>query len=550
MNLTRGQHLLGKILGTCVLEKLLGHGGSSAVFLAQQHNPDRKVAVKVFLPRPNMNAQMRRDFHQRFIHEAEVACQLDHPNIMPVYSYGEQDSIPYIIMPYMSGGTLSEYITKHGALSLQDALWYLQQIASALDYSHEHHCVHCDVKPANILLDSDGHIVLSDFGIAHIAQSNDNATPMSNPNALRGTPDFISPEQAMGYAIDGRSDIYSLGVTLYYLLANKLPFKADSTLALALLHLNETAPSLALIRADVTPAIDEVIHKALAKSPEQRFQSAGAFCAAFAEAVHAAEAVPVTGKSARVLAHQASLLGSMACGPPIRRSRVWMTGGALLWLAAIVTLFSVGYMIAPIVLGHAYVKTSVTAQSSATDDDPSGDLLTDHDDWPESRSFFYDDQQKQYHILNTSLERVPLRAIYQNHEYSDFQMTVTMAEIHSPNNSGDYYGIVFRSAPDQSRYYLFEVRSSGGGQYTFWRSDNQWVTSGPLPSLALSTGKSNTITIEARGNTFTFSVNQHRIGKTFRDPSEVPLLTGEIGLCVEEEGTEIAFSDLYITALK
>ena len=549
MTVTRGQHLLGKMLGACVLEKLLGYGGSSAVFLAQQHNPDRKVAVKVFLPRPNMNAQMQKDFYQRFLHEAEVACQLDHPNIMPVYSYGEQDGLPYIIMPYMSGGTLSEYIAKYGALSLQDALWYLQQIASALDYSHEHHCVHCDVKPANILLDSNGHIVLSDFGIAYIAQSDEGSTPVRNPDALRGTPDFISPEQAMGYAIDGRSDIYSLGVTLYYLLAKNLPFKADSTLALALLHIHEIAPSLALIRADVSPAIDEIIHKALAKSPEQRFQSTGAFFAAFAEAVNAAEALPVTGKNARILAHQTSLLSNMACGPPgTGRSRTRIAGGALLWLVAIVVLFSGGYMMAPIVLGHGYVETSVTPEKLATN--TSGDLLTDHDDWPESRTFFYNEQQKQYHILNTSLERVPLRAIYQNHKYSDFYMTVTMSEIHSPNNSSDYYGIVFRSAPDQSRYYLFEVRSSGGGQYTLWRSDNQWMTSGALPPLAMYTGKRNTVTIEARGNTFSFTINKHKIGKTFSDPSKSPLLTGEIGLCVEEEGTEIAFSDLYITPLK
>lgn len=549
MAATRGQHLLGKTLGGCVLEKLLGYGGSSAVFLAQQDKADRKVAVKVFLPRPNMNAQMQKDFHQRFMHEAEVASRLDHPNIMPVYSYGEQDGIPYIIMPYMSGGTLSDYITKHGALSLQDALWYLQQIASALDYSHQQRCVHCDVKPANILLDSDGHAVLSDFGIAHIAQNNEDAIPLSNPNALRGTPDFISPEQAMGHAIDGRSDIYSLGVTLYYLLANKLPFQADSTLALALQHLNETAPSLALIRADVSPAIDEVIHKALAKSPEMRFQSAGTFCTAFAETVHAAEAVPVPGKSARILAHKASLLRSTVRRPATNRFRAWMAGGALLWLAVTVVLFSIGYTMAPIVLGHAYQKTSATPQVSVTDETSGDDLLTDHDDWPASRTFFYDDQQKQYHILNTSLERVPLRAIYQNHEYGDFQMTVTMAELHSPNNSGDYYGIVFRSAPDESRYYLFEVRSAGGGQYTFWRSDNQWGTSGALPSLALNMGQSNTITIEAHGNTFAFSVNQHKIGKTFRDPSNVPLRTGEIGLCVEEEGAEVAFSDLYISPL-
>ena len=104
----RGQHLLGKELGSCLLEQLLGYGGSSAVFLAQQHTPQRKVAVKVFLPRSNLDLQMQRSFYTRFLHEAEAASELDYPTILPIYAYGEQDSLPYIVMPYMQGGTLAE----------------------------------------------------------------------------------------------------------------------------------------------------------------------------------------------------------------------------------------------------------------------------------------------------------------------------------------------------------------------------------------------------------------------------------------------------------
>ncbi len=107
MAVTRGQHLIGKRLGSCTLERLLGYGGSSAVFLAQEYDPERKVAVKVFMPRMGLNSQMQRDFYRRFLREAEAASKLDHPNILPVYSYGEEDGLPYIIMPYMSGGTLA-----------------------------------------------------------------------------------------------------------------------------------------------------------------------------------------------------------------------------------------------------------------------------------------------------------------------------------------------------------------------------------------------------------------------------------------------------------
>ena len=153
MSTIRGQQLIGKELGSCILEKLLGYGGSSAVFLAQQQTPQRKVAVKVFLPRTSMDTQMQRNFYTRFLHEAEAASELDYPTILPIYAYGEQDGLPYIVMPYMPGGTLADYVEKHGPLSLDEAQLYLEQLASALDYAHAHSCVHCDVKPANILLD-------------------------------------------------------------------------------------------------------------------------------------------------------------------------------------------------------------------------------------------------------------------------------------------------------------------------------------------------------------------------------------------------------------
>src|SRR5205085_97413 len=204
------------------------------------------------------------------------------------YAYGEQNGLPYIIMPYMEGGTLSEYITTHGCFSLDEACWYLEQIASALDYAHqEYGYVHCDVKPANILLDGDDNAMLTDFGIIHMMHP-ESATGTSQhkpPQMLMGTPVYISPEQALGQPLDGRSDIYSLGITLFYLLTGRLPFIADSTIAVALLQVHEAPPALSLLRADISPFTDSVIQKALAKRPEQRFQTAGEFSAAFAQAI-------------------------------------------------------------------------------------------------------------------------------------------------------------------------------------------------------------------------------------------------------------------------
>ena len=206
MTSPKGQHLIGKVLGSCVLERLLGYGGSSAVFLARQQSPERKVAVKVFLPRTTMEVRVQRDFYRRFLREAEAASKLSHPNILPIYAYGEQDGLPYIVMPYMPGGTLSEYMSQRGPLSLEEAQWYLEQLAAALDYAHDQGCVHCDVKPANILLDSEGLVMLSDFGIARLAQT-DSATGqkiVKMPDVVMGTPAYISPEQALGQPLDGR----------------------------------------------------------------------------------------------------------------------------------------------------------------------------------------------------------------------------------------------------------------------------------------------------------------------------------------------------------
>src|SRR5712691_3993491 len=190
MSTNRGQHLIGQVIGSYILEKPLGYGGSSAVFLAQNRLTYEKVAVKVFLPRSTMDKQAQKNFYQRFLREAEATSELDHPNILSIYSYGQYNGLPYIVMPYMSGGTLSEYVTRYGPLSLSQAQQYFEHIASALDYAHENGRVHCDVKPANILLDSNDQVVLSDFGIVQLMRPDGKSaeSSMKSPDTLMGTP--------------------------------------------------------------------------------------------------------------------------------------------------------------------------------------------------------------------------------------------------------------------------------------------------------------------------------------------------------------------------
>jgi len=561
MSTTRGQYLIGKTLGSCVIEKLLGYGGTSAVFLAQQRTPERKVAIKVFLPRSNLSVQMQKDFYSRFLREAESASALDHPNILPIYSYGEQDGLPYIIMPYMEGGTLGEYVAAHGCLSLNEAQWYLEQIASALDYAHKQGCVHCDVKPANILLDSDGSVLLSDFGIAHMMQPDiASGQPLTkSPGTLMGTPDYISPEQALGLPLDGRSDIYSLGITLFYLLTARLPFRADSTIAVALLQVHEAPPALSLLRADISPYTDSVIQKALSKRPEARFQTAGEFSAAFAYAINTAGKVyhiDPDHKPPVILDEPATNLSSgrkraLSSLKPVVRVRPISRGSSKLLriIIASVLLLAVaagaaiagGVITSHIANGTSGAHVQATVPANAVADD-----LTNTNDWPTGGTFFFIDQQ--YHIQNKSPHNVAL-AFYANHLYTNFRLTVTMSEIHGTLDGADYYGVAFRGDADQSHYYLFEVVAWGGGQYQFLRYDGDahWKTlaGGPASSMLATFGKDNTITVLANGNTFSFLINGKPVGPAITDSSPSALSTGEVGFSVEEEGAEIVFSHLY-----
>jgi serine/threonine protein kinase len=544
---TKGQHLIGKVVGMCILEKTLGYGGSSAVFLAQQNSPRRKVAVKVFLPSPHMNIYMQREFYRRFLCEAEAASKLNHTHILPIYSYGEQDGLPYIVMPYMEGGTLAEYMSKRDPLSLEEAQWYLDQIASALDYAHAEGYIHCDVKPSNILLDDDGYAMLSDFGIARLSQLRGETTEAVLPtvrDAVIGTPDYISPEQALGNSLDGRSDIYSLGVMLFYLLTKRLPFKADSSIALALQHVHELPPSPSSLRAELTPAVDRVTLKALAKDPAKRYQTAQQFSKAFAESTQiAVEAEPFVPKLVQKTQSKHDVLGTGA--------HLWASTGKLTRLiavtAAILLLIS-GYLVTANIIAPSTEQTPIHTQNNTASSLRGGtlDRLANPDDWPISSTFFYTGQHYQYHILNASARSVAL-ALYEGQQFENFHLSVTMTQVRVAQADRDYYGVVFRCAPDQSHYYLFEIVPTG--QYDFMRYDGYWtnLVNGWTPELTI--GKSNTVTIEANGNTFIFSVNGKTVGAPVKDASSALLSAGQVGLYVENQGVEIAFSHLYIETL-
>lgn len=275
--------LPGQMLGSYRIISQIGEGGMATVYKAYQASMDRNVAIKV-LPTHLAN---NKEFAGRFQQEARIIANLEHPHILPVFDSGESDGISYLVMRYLEAGTLKEKIESR-PLSLSEIDRIFTQLAEALNYAHDRGVIHRDLKPSNALIDSQGNLFLTDFGIAKLLE---NTSHFTKTDTVMGTPAYISPEQAQGQTVDKRSDIYSLGIILYEMVTGRVPFMADTPLAVIYKHVNAPLPPPSTIKKDIPPQIEQVILKALAKSPEDRFGSATEFVAAWKRALSAGETV-------------------------------------------------------------------------------------------------------------------------------------------------------------------------------------------------------------------------------------------------------------------
>ncbi len=253
----------------------------ASVFKAYQPTLDRYVAIKV-LP-----AYHARDpiFVKRFTQEARSVAKLAHPNIVQIHDFGEQDNITYIVMEFVEGGTLKDRL-KERPLTVPEAVDFVIQAAEGLGCAHSHGIIHRDVKPANMLLRKDGHLLLSDFGIAKILEGTVNLTRVGTGI---GTPQYMSPEQGTGQPVDRRSDIYSLGIVLYHALTGRVPFTADSPLSITVKHLNEPIPVENLRAKGVPLPIEQVLLKMTAKAPADRYQTTDELIEALTRALTASQ---------------------------------------------------------------------------------------------------------------------------------------------------------------------------------------------------------------------------------------------------------------------
>jgi beta-lactam-binding protein with PASTA domain/predicted Ser/Thr protein kinase len=332
----------------------LGAGGMADVYLAEDQELGRRVAIKILNGRHANDDQ----FIERFRREAKNAAALNHPNIVSIYDRGEAEDTYYIAMEFLDGRTLKELIVTRGKAPVNVTIEYASQILSALRFAHRHGIVHRDIKPHNVLVDAEGRVKVTDFGIARAGTSQ-----MTEAGSIVGTAQYLSPEQARGGEVDQRSDLYSLGVVLYELLTGKTPFDGETPVEIAMKHLSNAPKPPSELRSDIPRELDMVVMRALAKDPDDRYQSADEMEADLERVARGAPVARTTSDSAtRVLAVPppmpadptsatiiAPVRGSAAAPPAVEDEELDGRGGPERpiwpWLVAI------GFVIAAVVAG-------------------------------------------------------------------------------------------------------------------------------------------------------------------------------------------------------
>jgi serine/threonine-protein kinase len=355
-----GPDLTGRTVGDFHILRRLGQGGMGQVYLAEQVSLKRKVALKVLRP----DLARHETSLARFKAEAEAVAKATHANIVQVYFIGDVDGLPFMALEYVEGKNLREYLAKKGSLDLPLALSIMRQVAAALVRAGELGIVHRDIKPDNILLTRKGEAKVADFGLSRV-QAGAGALHLTQSGVTMGTPLYMAPEQAEGKEVDGRTDIYSFGVTCYHMLAGEPPFRGATAVEVALQHVTGKVPPLSEARPDLPPAVCTLVHRMMARNPEDRYQTARDVLrdiAKLREGMTGAVPVLASGSSGEVVRTQIAGVGALPASlpgtgtsaapaatvaavevPPPPRRRVWV---AALFALSVVLAAVVGVAVA------------------------------------------------------------------------------------------------------------------------------------------------------------------------------------------------------------
>jgi hypothetical protein len=349
--------MIGQMLGSYRIVEQIGLGGMATVYKAYDPATDRYVALKILPAHYSQDPS----FQERFRREAKAIARLEHPHILPIHTYGEEDGTAYLVMRYLPSGTLKQRIER-GTLGLGEVTIILGQLADALDYAHERGILHRDIKPSNILLDEKGNVYLSDFGIARMVEAAGDLTG----SGLLGTPAYMSPEQCQGSKdLTPASDQYSLGIVLYEMVTGRTPFQAETPIALIHMHLSDPLPPPRSLRPDLPEGLEKAMLKALSRDPKDRWPScaalAGAISKALAEAGIQAYPSPTQG-AVRTTEGVAMDFGETIPAAPPTTRRAVARRGLPLWVWGIIGILGLGIVAGTLALAAVFGgKAALTA---------------------------------------------------------------------------------------------------------------------------------------------------------------------------------------------
>jgi serine/threonine protein kinase len=556
-----------KRIGRYEVRERIGVGGMARVYKGWDANLDRIVAIKI------LHEHLAEDssFKERFEREAKLIASLNHPNIVQVYDFSVLDEggqmISYMVMPYIPGKTLreilEELVARGERMPHERIRDILLDVASALQYAHSRGMVHRDVKPANILFDEHGRVVLSDFGIARLVES----ANLTQEGATVGTPTYISPEQAAGMPVDSRADLYALGVILYEMLAGEPPFSADTNLSLILKHMSEPVPSVSEKMSVNNAALDALIYKAMAKNPDDRYPDAQGFAndvvGVFGgDASRVGKSITSTTEVKKVSINDTLTLPPTAtmkmAAPPqqhpgMMRSPLGLAafGLAIVALLAIIVLFAgrpAENLAEPNLLTAVPTLPSATNQYFTTSfnaDDPTNAGWEQNDNASVIRKI----TPEGFYTFESQLPSSAVTSIYSPNVHFDDGTIRVEGLLDASSNPNSAFGIVFRFQ-DEQNYNVFAV--DGLGRYSIWElRDAKWRELRGLPDerwtpseFVNKQGEKNRLAITFIGGHFFGSVNDQELADV---TLEEPFTEGAVGLYLAtyKTGTATAQIDTY-----